>query len=505
MVAFTTSFFVATLKSVRAGLQRLLGAAPVGANSLRARLVSTLVPALAVLTLLFGLVSGVMTLKTMTAQHDRALLDPIVALQRQIRVAAGEPTIDLPASARALLFADATDRAIFQIRDRQSRVIAGTVDFPPLPRLGLGEIRYYDAQWRGQPVRVAAIHTEVMDVIGQTPLPIVIAVGETMNARRLATQELFIGQVLMVVAIAIVSALLMIAVTRRTLEPLDQFRKQVAGRDFQNLEPIALTGAPDELLPLLEEYNLLLQRLSTASDRQKQFISEAAHQLRTPLAGLSLQVDLLKRNPMAQAVDSELAALQATCTRTTRLATQLLALARVDLAAVQPGQQARVNLHDVIGDVVERYSLIADQRGCDLGVEADDAYVFGHRATLNELLANLIDNAIKYAGMRDDAVAGSDNSPGVVTIRCGTDAASGSAWLAVEDDGPGIPLESRSRVVERFYQVPGSKIPGSGLGLAIVRDAVLQHDAHLDILDPETGVGTLMRVSFPPLPNPASL
>jgi len=220
--------------------------------------------------------------------------------------------------------------------------------------------------------------------------------------------------------------------------------------------------------------------LRDAAAEQRTFLEDAAHQLRTPLANLRIQLELLAREPGAEAVARQL---QETVTRTIRLANQLLALARAESGRPLAPDFRPINLGAVIEGLVDEWVRAADRKTIDLGFDRGEAWMLGDPFMLRELAANLIDNAITYT-----------QPGGRITVRCG--AREGRVFLEVEDNGPGIPAAERARVLERFHRVPGSPGSGSGLGLAIANDIVKAHAGTLVLGEPSGHPGTIVRAEF---------
>jgi len=262
-----------------------------------------------------------------------------------------------------------------------------------------------------------------------------------------------------------------------SLKPVARVRKQVASRQADDLSPVSDARLPDEVRPLVQELNLLFGRVRTAFDAQQNFVADAAHELRTPLAALKLQVLSLERADGEEARKVAMGRISAGIERATRLVEQLLVLARQEAGASEGAAPAPVDLAELarrtVGDMV------------DLGLQhADAAQVQGQASALAILMRNLVDNAVKYTpegGTVDVAVHVTDGVP----------------VLTVEDSGPGIAAEERERVFDRFYRIAGSEAAGSGLGLAIIRAIAERHGAKLALDASSRLGGLLVRVTFP--------
>jgi two-component system sensor histidine kinase TctE len=249
---------------------------------------------------------------------------------------------------------------------------------------------------------------------------------------------------------------------------------------------------PAEVRPLVDALNLLFEMLSESAHSQRRFVADTAHQLRTPIAGLLGHLELLMREQAAAPLQSRLAALHDELTRLAHSANQLLALARADPSANLADNFESIELKSLAERVLEQHFDRSVEAGIDMGAEAQPARVNGSARLLEDLLGNLVDNALNYTP-----------KAGRVTVRSGFQ--DGSPYLEVEDDGPGIPEAERVRVRQRFYRLPGTPGRGCGLGLAIVEEISQQHRAILTIEAGANGQGTRIRVQFPPARAPARL
>jgi two-component system OmpR family sensor kinase len=270
----------------------------------------------------------------------------------------------------------------------------------------------------------------------------------------------------------------------RGLGPLERLSHEVAARNPDALAPVSEAELPTELKPLGHALNELLGRLGLAMQTQRRFVADAAHELRTPLTALQLQVQLARRARSDDERTAAFADLEAGLKRATHLVQQLLTLARQDPeAAGQP--PAPVDLAALAAQVLTEHALLAATRGIDLGLASADAVrVLGYEAALRTLLANLLDNAIRYTpggGQVDVSVRREDEA----------------AVLTVRDTGPGIPTAERERVFDRFYRRDGTGIDGSGLGLAIVKAIAERHGATITVTEGLSGKGLVVRISFP--------
>ncbi len=286
---------------------------------------------------------------------------------------------------------------------------------------------------------------------------------------------------------------------RRALRPLLELRDAVERRSPRDLSALDEEAPPEEVRPLVQSLNRLFGTVNAQAESQRRFVADAAHQLRTPLAGLQAQVEAWAQaaNASANAASAtadpgkstitlrtdEVNRLRNATRRTSQLANQLLALSRADMRAVDAQPLSRVDLRELCTNMLEVHFDAALARHIDLGLEAEPAQVMGHEWMLRELLSNLLDNAIKYTP-----------EGGTVTIRCGRRGA--AQFMEVEDDGPGVAPAERSRVLERFYRLQGSPGEGNGLGLAIASEIAHLHRSHLELADGLNGRGLRIGLAF---------
>jgi two-component system, OmpR family, sensor histidine kinase TctE len=268
------------------------------------------------------------------------------------------------------------------------------------------------------------------------------------------------------------------------LRPIRRLRDEIAQRSPQDLRPIAEGSAPREIAPVVVTLNRLFGALRVGAQSQQHFIANTAHQLRTPITGIQAQLDVLVAEAAAEPVRERLRTLQESIRQLAHTANQLLTLARADPSANVASKNQRVDLGELVGEVAARYFDRALQNNIDLGVDVQPASVIADPALLDDMLSNLVDNALKYTP-RD----------GRVTVSTAT--LDGSPCLTVEDTGPGIPEGDRQRVRQRFYRIPNSPGHGSGLGLAIADEIARFYDAQLTIGGVANGAGTRIQVTFP--------
>ena len=416
--------------------------------------------------------------------YDRALLESALDIGRQVRVLRGRIYVDLPEVAIQMLRTRETGQLYYLVTGPDGEYITGEPDIKPARPSPTGQAHYFDDTYRGQLVRVAAIQLpiETDDVRGQVTVHVV----ENHSPRAELIRELFAGFALPQAFVAICAFFVIWYSVTRALAPLAQLRQEVEQRSHRDLSPLPATRVPTEVRPLIESMNALLDRLSTALSAQQRFIADAAHQLRTPIAGLRTQAELALRLSSPADVHATLTQLLTAATRTTHLVNQLLSLARAEPAAEHAQAMDALDFTELARTTTTDWVPRALARGIDLGFDGPDApaAVKGNDFLLREMLGNLIDNAIRYT-----------QSGGRVTVRLARN--HDVIELGVEDNGPGIPEAEREAVLERFHRVLGTGVEGCGLGLAIVREIVLRHGGNIHLRAGPGNQGTLAQVILP--------
>jgi signal transduction histidine kinase len=344
---------------------------------------------------------------------------------------------------------------------------------PGLPLINQTVLGYADLRVNGRPWRAYGLQTEA---------------GVIQIAQPIAVRERLAGAAALRVVIPLLLLLpvMIVCVTwivRRGLQPLQRITTEVQRRDVHSLAPIVDRDFPREIAPLVAELNRLLARLQESFVVQRGFIADAAHELRSPLTALRLQLQLLDRAPDEAARAQARQGLGAAVERSIHLVSQLLELARSD-AAEAAGPLEAHDLASAAADGIRDTHPFAQARSIDVGLESDgEAAVLGDRDALRTLVRNLVDNAVRYTP-----------SGGRVTVRCRYLA--DAVVLEVVDDGPGIPVADRDRVFDRFHRRDDAPATGSGLGLAIVKAIATRHGAHIALADADGG-GLHVTVRFP--------
>jgi two-component system sensor histidine kinase TctE len=417
--------------------------------------------------------------------YDRALLEAALDIGRQIKVIDGRIYVDLPEVALQMIRTRETGSLFYLVTGPGAEYITGEPDLPHLSGDGSSDrVRYYDDDFRGREIRAVALRVPVDPGSGQGAVQIQVA--ERITVRDEFARQIILRMVLPQAVLILLAAFAVWYGVGRGLAPLSSLRQEIESRSHRDLSALSEEQAPQEVQPLIHAMNDLLARLGAAISAQQRFIADAAHQLRTPIAGLKTQMELALRQSQLADVQATLRQLQTATERSTRLVNQLLSLARAEPGGGRGRAAERLDLARLAREATTEWVPVALSRRIDLGYDGEDetAWIEGDALLLREMLGNLLDNAIRYTA-----------AGGQVTVRV-SGGPQGSA-LSVEDNGPGIPGEERARVFERFYRVLGTGAEGCGLGLAIVREIALSHHAEVTLADGAGGRGTLARVVFP--------
>ena len=447
-------------------------------RSLRGHLLRLLLLPIAAILGLSAVAAYYLALEPATQAHDAGLIDAGLAIAERIRTHDGVTMVDLPSVAEEVLRTDKYDTIYYVVRDPLGKPVAGDAGIPPPPpgeRVQDSSL-FYNAVYGGTKVRAATV---LAPCGGQV---CTITVAETMHKRDRLVRDILLGSVLPQAFLAVLTLIIVWFGVARGLAPLDRLSDEIRKRSPHDLQPIDAAAGPEETRPLLDALNGLLKQVAEGNRNQQRFLANAAHQLRTPLAGLQTHAELALAQSLPSATRAELEQVHSATVRTARLANQLLALARAESGGRLAGSQ--VDLRSVVEGEADQWVHQALSRELDLGFELESASVEANAFLLREALGNLVHNALEYVPRG-----------GRVTVRTGM--RQRAPFLEVEDDGPGIPRAERERVFERFYRLAGTSGTGSGLGLAIVREIALAHGANVEIDSGAGEKGCRVAIRFP--------
>jgi two-component system sensor histidine kinase TctE len=460
-------------------------------RSLRRQLLWWLLVPLGVLSL-FGAASAWFTVReAIDVAYDKTLAAATLEISDRLRMVGQRPEVDLPPTALEMLDTVDQDRIFYSVSWRSAggdAFMTGYDDLPRPPDAPPGRTVFYDARFRGERVRVAAHFTAMP---ANPPVTVVTQVAETLGGRTGLIRTILVHALGQQLVLLLAGAGLVWFGVRRGLAPLRRISAEVARRTATDLAPLHCHDGPDELSPLIDAVDQLMARVRDAIAFQRRFIADASHQLRTPLAVLRMQAESALREQGPEAMREALAQLRDHSQATSRLATQLLSLARAEPAADLPGNAELLDLSTLTRETCATLVPEALAHGADLGFEdRGGAPIHAQPFLIRELLANLIDNAVRYAPAATITV-GVAQQPDAEVV------------LSVEDDGPGIPVEERLRVFDRFYRVRGTPGDGAGLGLAIVREIAQRYGGSVHLRDGARGKGLRVEVRFPAAASPA--
>ena len=432
---------------------------------------------------------------------DRELGEMVRVLSKEVAVRSApdgraQAVFKLPAAASEILRTDEADDVYYQVLGLRGEFVSGDSALP-VPgdddRAPPGEVRFRDETLNNDAVRVAYMWVNVQEratdggparvVAAEAPL---VQVAETLGKRSRLATEIIKGVILPQFVILPLAVLLVWLALARGIAPLNQLQQRIRNRDSSDLSPIDERQAPEEVSPLVRAINDLLARLDQSMSAQKHFLADAAHQLKTPLAGLRTQAELAQRQIDAgqhdpQALKKTLQQIARSSQSAAHMVNQLLAMARAENQQ-QAADQLPVNLARLATETVRDFVPRALEKRIDLGYEgpseaaaarhSQGPIVLGHALLLRELIRNLVDNALQYTPVG-----------GTVTVRVVDDPFGQVVVLQVEDSGPGIAVGERDKVFQPFYRSLGTNVDGSGLGLAIVREIAQQHHAEITLED----------------------
>jgi len=443
------------------------------ARSLARQLLTWLLPTSLALVAIGGAIAYEVAHRAASLAYDRALLDAAQSVATQVRHVNGRIDLQLSLSTEQVLLYDNLDRLFYAVIGRNGTMIAGTAGLPVAPdNARKNQPRFYDAEFSGQGVRAVSL------LAARDGDSFTVIVVETLIKRDKLIRDILLAMWLPEFLLVVMTILVMRYAIRHGLGGIGLVRAELVKRSQADMRPIPLDTVPLELRPLIADTNDLLERLSSTLERQRHIIADASHQLRTPIAALRAEAESALRSDDPQGALKRIAA---NARQLSKLAHNVLMLNRLEAGPAQNPQQ--VELRGLISSAAERWLPSARERDIDLGFALEPAYTRGEPVWLEEMISNLVDNALRYTPLH-----------GTVTVKCGQ--RQDTAWLSVEDSGPGIAQTERGRIFERFYRSHPEQGEGSGLGLAIVREVANAHGAQIEVGDSVELGGTLISVLF---------
>lgn len=452
-------------------------------GSLRLRLVVAVAVPMAVVAALDAWTTYRAAEVTARIVQERMLVGAARFIGEQVRLEEGVVQAEIPPAALELFASPSRDLVFYRIASDDGQTLAGYFDLPqPAHRLGAESVQFYDTTLRNRQVHAVAFEQPVFSEPHKGP--VLIQIGQTLDGRKALAREIWAASIGGHVAMLLLGMVVLWFAMRMWMQPLLELRDQLARRTPGTLAPLEAAGTPDELQPLVQVVNEYVGRLDAHMSAHERFIADASHQLRTPLTVLNTQVSYALQARDGRAAEMALAAIKQSVEHGIRLVNQLLTVDKV--RARRPAALPEVDLVQTVAEVLEAHATLAQQRGIDLGLEGGDAAlsVRADPVLLFEMISNLVDNAVRYT-----------QPGGIVTATVAS--RGGEALVEVVDDGPGIPVEARELVFQRFHRLDNSRSDGSGLGLAIVRDVALHCGARVELDTPAQHPGLLARVRFP--------
>jgi two-component system OmpR family sensor kinase len=420
-------------------------------RSIRANLVLWVVGALAVGTVVVLAATYALTRNQVGRLFDEELKQVALAVHlredwtqmRRVRIAR-------PGFALSVRAYDKTGRVYFE-----TALPSLPADVPQSFAEGIAFAGTVDGPWR--------VYTHVTDEG-------TVQVGQAVAARDALARELSLSVLMPMLLLIPLLGVVVAWALKRGLQPVHETSRRVSDRDASRLDPLPTENVPSELLPLVHQINALLARLAGAFEAQRQFLADAAHELRSPVGALALQVQLAERAHNPAARSAALHELGRGVERARRLVQQLMDFARLD-SAVPLQAFTPLNLAALAREVVGGYAARAESQDVDLGMDAPGVlHGFGAESELRSLLENLVDNALRYAPAGTQVTVSMREAGGMIELR-------------VVDAGRGIPAAEREKVFERFHRVAGDSTRGTGLGLAIVKAIVERHHGSIALSD----------------------
>ncbi len=457
--------------------------------SLRARLLLWLLVPLGVAAALEMFMGYDDARNTATRVQERLLLGSARIIAQQIRYDEGVLEVAIPPAALELFQSHDGDLVYYRIASGKGLLLSGYAEVPAPPApVRPEESTAFTAVVRDQPVRVVAYAQPVFAAPQESP--VVIEVAQTFRGH-----DRMVRQIVRVVIWQELCMLLLVGVLvwialHPGLASLMRLGRAVGERTPGSLEPLDPGPVPGELQPLVVALNGYIQRLDAQMAARGRFIANASHQLRTPFTVLQTQVNFALKTTDTAVKDEALAALSREVRSGIRLVNQLLSLSLAEAVGHTPVSRIPVDLAAVAQQVLEEQAALAQAKDIDLGIalHTGDARLSASPAMVHELVANLVDNALRYTQPK-----------GVVTVSLDRDPE--GLVLKVEDNGPGIPPQDRSRALERFIRLEPTTSNGCGLGLAIVQEIVQNLGGRIELGDPPVGTGLMVAVRFPAQPR----
>ena len=452
-------------------------------QSLRTQLLAKLTLPLMLVLILDAIGSYFVALHYANLAYDRWLLDSAKSLSQEIKTQQNHVTFDLPPIAAEVFRWDEIDKTFFKVESEQEGFIAGDrqLPSPDFPAFNQQEVLFKNSKINGQSVRIVS----VLNLPPHQNQTVIVSVAETMNKRQNMMHEMLLADLIPQSIFVIICFSYFWTGIDRGLKPLRHLGRLIAKRSAKDFSPIGERNVPLEVLSLIHTINDLLERLGSTLMTQQRFIENAAHQLRTPLAGLKLQAEraLVTDNP--NTMKEAMTQIKNAADRISHLNQQLLVLAKSEAIAQTSTDFSLINLGNLVREACLQWITLALDRQMELDFQTakTPVLIHGDPILIQELLNNLLDNAIAYGHLG-----------GHISIKVDYDTC---PYLTIEDNGKGIPVQEQQMIFERFYRIQGSSGEGCGLGLAIVKEIADLHKAEIKLESQLASLkGTRITISF---------
>ncbi len=412
--------------------------------------------------------------------YDRQLLGSALQMAENITLVDGELSVDLPLSAFEILAMSSRDRAFYGIRDINDTLITGYDNLPKPPKPINTSPYYYNAFYSDESVRFVQLQKRLLDTDIDTS--IVITLGQTSIAREALAKEMSLFVTQFVVLFFIVFMILITIGIWLVLRPLKSLEVALESRSSSDLSPIKML-VPKEIQPLLISINYLMEKLNTTLKRLKRFTGEAAHQLRTPLAGLRTEAQSALEEQDTHSRNEQLKNVIACCDELTIIIEMLLNQANL-AHRFQSDDKVAISLPKLVTDICREVTVVALENEVEIAYLSEEleAVITGNEYALKQMVRNLLENAVKY-------------SPMFSTVEVSIETSVDSIFLQIHDHGDGIPDSEKERVFEYFYRSQNTIKSGTGIGLAIASEVAEHHDAILTLKDNQPK-GLIVEVRF---------
>ena len=456
--------------------------------SLRKRVAWRLIPPLAIFLLLNAFWSYKSAMDSANRAYDHSLTASLKSIAESIHATGGSITVDIPYSALDIFEEGVQEHVYYAIIGPGGTRLSGYDDLlPPSSGISAEEPVMVDMSYRQQAIRLAALAKRLYDpeLVGGDSVTVLLA--ETTDARTRLAYSLFMEGLRPQLLLIFVGLILVVIVLRSAFRPLLDVRDTIRQRYEEDLTPVSPANVPNELLPLIDAINYHMGRLGKLLQARRRFLSDAAHQIRTPLTVLGAQAEYGQRQSDPEEMRRTFSSAVGTIRSTQRMANQMLTLARAEPANGLIQEIARLDFAELVRDAAGELATLAQKKNIDLSFEGSTQPVFidGNATMLKEMVLNLVDNALRYTPEQ-----------GHVTLEiAGTEMA---VVLRVVDDGPGVPEIEREKVFQRFYRILGhGDADGSGLGLAIVREICWAHRGQITLGEGHNGHGLAVEITLP--------